>query len=82
VRKRQLWAKELEVGNELPNAQKQIGRPCQERALFSRMVWPKLNGSSTAEEVEQDGNYGKNQQNVDESAGDVKRGETQQPQYQ
>jgi hypothetical protein len=46
------------------------------------MVWPKLNGSSTAEEVEQNGNYGKNQQKVDESAGDVKRSETQQPQYQ
>jgi hypothetical protein len=46
------------------------------------MVWRKLNSSSTAEEVEQDGNYGKNQQNVDESAGDVKRSETQQPQYQ
>jgi hypothetical protein len=46
------------------------------------MVWPKLNGSSTAEEVEQNGNYGKNQQNVDQSTGDVKRGETQQPQYQ
>jgi hypothetical protein len=46
------------------------------------MVWPKLNGSSTAEEMKQNGNYGKNQQNVDESAGDVKRSETQQPQYQ
>jgi hypothetical protein len=46
------------------------------------MVWPKLDGSSTAEEVEQNRDYGKNQQNVDESAGDVKRGETQQPQYQ
>jgi hypothetical protein len=46
------------------------------------MVWPKLNGGSTAEEVEQNGNYGKNQQNVDQSTGDVKRGETQQPQYQ
>jgi hypothetical protein len=62
--------------------EKQIGRPRQERVLFSRTVWPKLNGSSTAEKVEQDGNYGKNQQNVDESAGDVKRSETQQPQYQ
>ena len=49
---------------------------------MSRMVWPKLLGSSTAEEVEQNRDYGKNQQNVDESAGDVKRGETQQPQYQ
>ena len=49
---------------------------------MSRMVWPKLDGSSTAEEVEQNRDYGKNQQNVDESAGDVKRGETQQPQYQ
>jgi hypothetical protein len=46
------------------------------------MVWPKLNGSSTAEEVEQNGNYGKNQQNVDQSTSDVKGGETQQPQYQ
>jgi hypothetical protein len=46
------------------------------------MVWPELNGSSTAEEVEQNGNYGKDQQNVDESAGDVKRGETQQPENQ
>jgi hypothetical protein len=53
-----------------------MGRARQERALFSRMVWPKLNGSSTAEKVEQDRNYGKNQQNVDESAGDVKRSET------
>jgi hypothetical protein len=43
------------------------------------MVWPKLNGSSTAEEVEQNGDYGKYQQDVDESAGDVKSGETQQP---
>jgi hypothetical protein len=42
----------------------------------------KLDRSSTAEEVEQNGNYGKNQQNMDESAGDVKRSETQQPQYQ
>ena len=49
---------------------------------MSRMVWPKLDGSSTAEEVEQNRDYGKNQQNVDQSAGDVKRGETQQPQYQ
>ncbi|HTC67738.1 MAG TPA: hypothetical protein VK685_11440 [Candidatus Acidoferrum sp.] len=49
---------------------------------MSRMVWPKLDGSSTAEEVEQNRDYGKNQQDVDESAGDVKRGETQQPQYQ
>jgi hypothetical protein len=49
---------------------------------MSRMVWPKLDGSSTAEEVEQNRDYGKNQQNVDESAGDMKRGETQQPQYQ
>jgi hypothetical protein len=63
------------------SVEKQIGGPIRS-ALFSRMVWPKLNGSSTAEEVEQDGNYGKNQQNVDESAGDVKRSETQQPQYQ
>jgi hypothetical protein len=46
------------------------------------MVWAKLNGSSTAEEVEQNGNYGKDQQDVDESAGDVKSSETQQPQYQ
>jgi hypothetical protein len=46
------------------------------------MVWPKLNGSSTAEEVEQNGNYGKYQQNVNESAGDVKSSETQQPQNQ
>jgi hypothetical protein len=46
------------------------------------MVWPKLYGSSTAEEMEQNRDYGKNQQNVDQSAGDVKRGETQQPQYQ
>jgi hypothetical protein len=46
------------------------------------MVWPRLNGSSTPEEVEQDGNYGKDQQNVDESAGDVKSGETQQPKNQ
>jgi hypothetical protein len=61
---------------------KQIGRLPQKRALFSRMAVPKLDRSSTAEEVEQNGNYGKNQQNVDESAGDVKRGETQQPQYQ
>ena len=60
----------------------EIGRLPEERAPISRMVWPKLNGSSTAEKVEQNGNYGKNQQNVDESAGDVKRSETQQPQYQ
>ncbi|HEX3544129.1 MAG TPA: hypothetical protein VHT31_06350 [Candidatus Acidoferrum sp.] len=46
------------------------------------MVWLKLNGSSTAEEVEQNGNYGKYQQNVDEPAGDMKSSETQQPQYQ
>jgi hypothetical protein len=32
--------------------------------------------------VEQNGNYGKDQQNVDESAGDVKSGETQQPKNQ
>ena len=43
------------------------------------MVWLKLDGSSTAEEVEQNGNYSKNQQDVDQSAGDVKSGETQQP---
>jgi hypothetical protein len=46
------------------------------------MVVAKLNRSSTAEEVEQNGNYGKDQQNVNESAGDVKSGETQQPQHQ
>jgi len=46
------------------------------------MVWLELDSSSTAEEVEQNGNYGKNQQNVDKSAGDVKSSETQQPQYQ
>jgi hypothetical protein len=46
------------------------------------MVVAKLNRSSTAEEVEQNGNYGKDQQDMDESAGDVKSGETQQPQYQ
>jgi hypothetical protein len=46
------------------------------------MVRPKLYGGSTAEEVKQDRNYCEDQQNVDESAGDVKRGETQQPQYQ
>jgi hypothetical protein len=46
------------------------------------MVWPKLNSSSTAEEVEQYGDYGKDQQNVDEPAGDVESSETQQPQYQ
>jgi hypothetical protein len=62
--------------------QTEIGRLRQERALISRMVWPKLNGSSTAEEVEQNGNYGKDQQNVDESAGDVKSSEPQQPQNQ
>ena len=49
---------------------------------MSRMVWPKLHGSSTAEEVEQNRDYGKNQQNVDESAGDVKSSETQQPKNQ
>ena len=48
---------------------------------MSRMVWPKLDGSSTAEEVKQNRDYGKNQQNVDESAGDVKSSKTQQPQY-
>jgi hypothetical protein len=46
------------------------------------MVVAKLNRCSTAKEVEQNGNYGKNQQNVDEPAGDVKSSETQQPQYQ
>jgi hypothetical protein len=46
------------------------------------MVWLELDSSSTAEQVEQNGNYGKNQQNVDKSAGDVKSSETQQPQYQ
>jgi hypothetical protein len=45
------------------------------------MVWL-LNGSSTAEEVEQNGDYGKDQQNVDQTAGDVKSSETQQPQNQ
>jgi len=49
--------------------------------FFAQMVLLKLNRGSTAEEVEQDGNYGKNQQNVDESAGDVKSSEAQQPQY-
>jgi hypothetical protein len=63
-------------------AQKNRAAPFQERALKSRMVRPKLYGGSTAEEVEQNRNYGQDQQNVDESAGDVKRGETQQPQYQ
>jgi hypothetical protein len=61
---------------------KKKGRLPEERALICRMVWPKLNGSSTAEEVEQNGNYCKYQQNVDESAGDVKCSEAQQPQYQ
>ena len=61
---------------------KKIGRLRQERALISRMLRPNLNGGSTAEEVEQNRDYGKNQQNVDESAGDVKSSETQQPQYQ
>jgi hypothetical protein len=46
------------------------------------MVVAKLNRSSTPEEVEQNGNYGKYQQNVNESAGDVKSSETQQPQNQ
>jgi hypothetical protein len=58
---------------------KQIGRLAQKRALFSHMLAPKLDRGSTAEEMEQNGNYGKNQQNVYESAGDVKRSETQQP---
>jgi hypothetical protein len=42
-------------GDEL--VEKEIGRLRQERALISRMVWLKLNGSSTAEEVEQNGDY-------------------------
>ena len=58
---------------------KQIGRLAQKHALISRMAVLKLDRSSTAEEMEQNGNYGKNQQNVYESAGDVKRSETQQP---
>ena len=29
----------------------------KERTLISRMVWSNLDGSSTAEEVEQNGNY-------------------------
>jgi hypothetical protein len=58
---------------------KEKGRLRQELALSSSMVWPKLDGSSTAEEVEQNGNYGKYQQDVDEPAGNVKSSESEQP---
>jgi hypothetical protein len=79
-RKGEIEATAVRPAREPP--EKEIGRFPQERALIGRMVWPKLlDGSPTAEEVEQNGDYGKNQQNVDESAGDVKRSETQQPQY-
>jgi hypothetical protein len=50
--------------------------------FFAQMVLLKLNRGSTAEEVEQDGNYGQHQQNMNESAGYVERGKTQQPQDQ
>jgi hypothetical protein len=42
----------------------------------------KLNRGSAAEEVEQDGNYGQHQQDMNESAGNVERGKTQQPEDQ
>jgi hypothetical protein len=42
----------------------------------------KLNCSSAAEEVEQNGNNGQHQQDVNESAGNVERGEAQQPENQ
>ena len=40
-----------------------------------------LDGCSAAEEVKQNGNYSQDQQEVNESAGDVKSSEAQQPQY-
>jgi hypothetical protein len=40
-----------------------------------------LDGCSTSEEVKQNGNYSYDQQDVNESAGDVKSSEAQQPQY-
>jgi hypothetical protein len=43
----------------------------------------RLNRRATAtKEVEQQGNYGKYQQNVNESAGYVESSETQKPQHQ
>jgi hypothetical protein len=41
-----------------------------------------LSRGSAAEEVEQDGNYGQHQQDMNESAGYVERGKTQQPEDQ
>jgi hypothetical protein len=43
---------------------------------------PRLDRGATAEEVEQDGDYGENQKDVNESAGYVKRREAQQPKNQ
>jgi len=42
----------------------------------------KLNRGSAAEEVEQNGNHGQYQQNVNESAGYVEHGKAQQPENQ
>jgi hypothetical protein len=46
------------------------------------MVLLKLNRGSTAEEVEQNGDYGQHQQDVNESGGYVKHGKAQEPKDQ
>jgi hypothetical protein len=54
----------------------------QEAALLTACFEQRLNRSSTAEEVEQNGDNRQNQQNVNEAAGHVECREAQKPQNQ
>jgi hypothetical protein len=54
----------------------------QEAALLAACFEQRLNRSSTAEEVEQNGDNRQNQQNVNEAAGHVECREAQKPQNQ